>query len=168
MTPRAALTDMIRDGREIYLCGESIAGAPKEIGRPTATEVITSEQQALPSPAHVLAYPDFVAALKNALRDCNRPDLLARNPLLRSHLFTMCESAGPAELRALLCETLDALFANARDEKLRRVIEFTYFWPAPKQEATAERLGLPFSTYRRHLAMALGRLARWLWERSRA
>jgi hypothetical protein len=75
---------------------------------------------------------------------------------------------GPAELRAaLLSETVDALFAGARDEKLRRVIEFTYFRPAPKQEVTAQQLGLAFGTYRRHLTTALDRLARWLWDRER-
>jgi hypothetical protein len=115
----------------------------------------------------VLAYLDFVAALRNALRDFSRPDLLAGNPLLRSRLFAMRDGAGPAELRALLSETVDALFAGARDEKLRRVIEFTYFRPEPKQEVTAERLGLAFGTYRRHLATALDRLARWLWDRER-
>ena len=47
------------------------------------------------------------------------------------------------------------------------MIEFTYFHPGPKQEVTAERLGLAFGTYRRHLATALDRLARWLWDRER-
>jgi hypothetical protein len=32
---------------------------------------------------------------------------------------------------------------------------------------TAERLGLAFGTYRRHLSTALDRLARWLWDRER-
>jgi hypothetical protein len=50
---------------------------------------------------------------------------------------------------------------------LRRVIEFTYFRPAPKQEVTAQQLGLAFGTYRRHLTTALDRLARWLWDRER-
>ena|SRR5216684_5149446 len=77
------------------------------------------------------------------------------------------DGAGPAELWALLSETVDALFAGARDEKLRRVIEFTYFRPAPKQEVTAQQLGLAFGTYRRHLTTALDRLARWLWDRER-
>jgi len=72
-----------------------------------------------------------------------------------------------ANLRALLSETVETLFASPRDEKLRRVIDLTYFRPAPKQEAAAERLGLSFGTYRRYLTTAHGRLARWLWERER-
>jgi hypothetical protein len=153
--------------RELLCDGLLMAGVPERIDTPTATEVVASDPQAPPSPVHGLAYLDFVAAVKNALRDFSRPDLLAANPLLRSRLFAMREGAGPAELRALLSETVDAIFAGARDEKLRRVIEFTYFRPAPKQEVTAQQLGLAFGTYRRHLTTALDRLARWLWDRER-
>jgi TolB-like protein/Flp pilus assembly protein TadD len=115
-----------------------------------------------------LSYAKFVAALKGALRDYNRPDLLARNPLLRSHLFRTNDQAGATDLQALLSKTADQLFASPRDEKLRRVIELTYFRPAPKQEAAADRLGLAFGTYRRHLTTSLTRLAAWLWDRERA
>ena len=66
-----------------------------------------------------------------------------------------------------MSETVSALFGNPRDEKLRRVIELTYFQPAPKQEAVADRLSLSFGTYRRHLTTGRHRLARWLWERIR-
>src|SRR5262249_11009354 len=58
------------------------------------------------------------------------------------------------------------LFGNPRDEKLRRVIELTYFQRASKQEAVADRLSLSFGTYRRHLTTGRHRLARWLWESS--
>jgi TolB-like protein len=111
-----------------------------------------------------LAYADFAAALKSALRDFHCPDLLARNPLLCQEIGNLGASAGPQELKAMLCETVRTLFGNSRDEKLRRVIELTYFQPALKQEAVADRLSLPFGTYRRHLTTARDRLARWLWE----
>ena len=154
--------------RERLCEGLRMAGVPDEIDASAATEAVAS-QPAPPSPppAQGPAYQEFVTALKNALRDYNRPDLLASNLLLRSRLFAAHDGAGPAELQALLSETADALFASARDEKLRRVIEFTYFQPTTKQEVTAERLGLAFGTYRRHLTTALDRLARWLWERER-
>src|SRR5215472_5157225 len=114
--------------------------------------------------ASPLAYEEFVAALKSALRDFHRPDLLAQNPLLRFAADRLGVPAGPAELRAMLSEAVTALFANPRDEKLRRVIELTYFQPGPKQEAVAERLSLAFGTYRRYLATARDRLGRWLWQ----
>ena len=117
------------------------------------------------SPA--LAYAEFAAALKDALRDVHSPDLLARNPLLGGRIGNFGGAVGPAELKALLSETVSTLFDNARDEKLRRVIDLTYFQPGLKQEVVADRLSLSFGTYRRHLSAARERLARWLWERSR-
>jgi len=113
------------------------------------------------------SYSNFAAVLKGALRDYSRVDLLAGNALLRSRLMAARGQGSAADLQALLSETVDTLFANPRDEKLRRVIELTYFRPAPKQEAAADRLGLSFGTYRRHLTTALGRLGRWLWEQEK-
>jgi TolB-like protein len=116
---------------------------------------------------YALAYTDFAAALKDALRDFHSTDLLARNPLLRSGIGSFSGLAGPLQLKTLLSETVSTLFGNPRDEKLRRVIELTYFEPAPKQEVVADRLSLSFGTYRRHLTTGRDRLAHWLWERSR-
>ena len=111
-----------------------------------------------------ITYVEFAAAVRGALRDLHSPDLLARSPLLHHGIGNLDGSAGPSELRALLSEAVGTLFGNPRDEKLRRIIELTYFQPAPKQEAVAERLSLSFGTYRRHLATARDRLARWLWD----
>jgi hypothetical protein len=41
----------------------------------------------------------------------------------------------------------------------------TVFKGAPTQEAAAARLGLPFSTYRRHLTAGIERVTAWLWDR---
>src|ERR1700726_4852402 len=134
----------------------------------------TPELEASPSPAASittvpeLAYAEFVAALKDALRNFHSPDLLARNPLLRGGISNLGALATPLDLKALLSETVSTLFSNPRDEKLGRVIELTYFQPAPKQEAVADRLSLSFGTYRRYLTTGRDRLARWLWESSRA
>ena len=128
------------------------------------------ETQPGPSPAAPIAaldYAGFSTALKSALRDFHRADLLARNPLLRAQIRNLGEAGGPRELKALLVGTVGTLFGNPRDEKLRRVIELTYFQPAPKQEAVADRLSLSFGTYRRYLTAARDRLARWLWENRR-
>ena len=98
------------------------------------------------------------------MRDYHSADLLARNPLLHGGIGNLGGSAGPLDLKALLYESVSTLFGNPRDEKLRRVIELTYFQPAPKQEVVADRLSLSFGTYRRLLTTARERLARWLWE----
>jgi TolB-like protein len=47
---------------------------------------------------------------------------------------------------------------------LYRILDLTYLNPAPKQEAAADRLGLSFSTYRRHLTAGVDRLIEWLWQ----
>jgi DNA-directed RNA polymerase specialized sigma24 family protein len=43
------------------------------------------------------------------------------------------------------------------------VLNRTYLKGAPTQEAAAEVLGLPFSTYRRHLTKAIDQLTELLW-----
>lgn len=112
-----------------------------------------------------MTYEEFATALKDALRNFTRADMLIRSPLLRSRLFAARENAGATDLKTWLKETADELFANPCDERLRQALELGYFRPACKQQAAAERLGLAFSTYRRTLATAVDRLARWLWER---
>jgi hypothetical protein len=113
----------------------------------------------------VLTRSDFDSAIKVALRHYTRTDLLAGNALLHARVLSRGGPSGntPQALRALPGETADSLFANERDRKLYRVLDLTYFNPAPKQEAAAYRLGLPFSTYRRHLTAGVDRLTEWLW-----
>jgi TolB-like protein/tetratricopeptide (TPR) repeat protein len=144
------------------------AGVPEDTDEsvPVSTAVPLLDP-GVPSSQSAWSFPEFAMALKGALRDYSRPDLLADSPLLRSRLMAARGHVNPANLQALLSETVDTLFASPRDEKLRRVIELTYFRPAPKQEAAADRLGLPFGTYRRRLTTALDRLTRWLWDQER-
>ena len=71
----------------------------------------------------------------------------------------------PATLQALLREAADSLRANPKDERLYRALAATFFQPAATQELAAERLGLPFSTYRYHLAGGIRRLTERLWQR---
>ena len=59
---------------------------------------------------------------------------------------------------------MGALRLHPRDDKLLRALERTYLRPAPTQEAAAELLGLPFSTYRRHLSQGVARIVAWLWD----
>jgi hypothetical protein len=115
----------------------------------------------------VLTRIDFEDAVKQALRQYTRADLLTSNPLLRARIV---EHGAPGaatvqDLRDMLVETAETLFGNERDQKLYRVLHLTYLNPAPKQEAAADRLGLPFS--RRHLTMGVRRITDWLWERER-
>jgi hypothetical protein len=116
-------------------------------------------------PILVLSEPEFVDAVRRALRDYTRPDLLAENPLLRSRLIAEREAGSPAvALQALLGEAVAMLKGNPKDEKLYRALWHTYFEPAATQEQTAELLDLPFSTYRYHLTTGVERVAAWLWK----
>lgn len=108
---------------------------------------------------------EFELAVKDALRHYARADLLAGNPLLHAQVLQQRNSEVTIQsLRAMLAETAETLFANSRDQKLYRVLDLTYLNPAPKQEAAADRLGLPFSTYRRQLTSGVGRVIDWLWQ----
>jgi hypothetical protein len=115
----------------------------------------------------VLSQAGFTHAVRQALRDLYRPELLARNPLVRTRLAR--EYAGTDEpnaeaLEGLLRAAVETLRQHPRDDKLLRAVERTYLRPAPTQEAAAEVLGLPFSTYRRHLSQGVGRVVAWLWD----
>ena len=66
-------------------------------------------------------------------------------------------------LRETIVTGIEHVAHEPRAESLGRVLERTYVHAAPTQEAAAQVLDLPFSTYRRHLARALQRLADLLW-----
>lgn len=123
--------------------------------------------RAAPPPLVVLSQPGFAEAVRHALRNYARPDALAGNPLLRSRVLRDAAGPdpGPEALRALLRAAAETMTANPKDEKFYRALHHTYLQPAPTQEAAAELLRLPFSTYRYHLGKGIERVTAWLWER---
>jgi hypothetical protein len=122
-------------------------------------ELAIDEPAAARAPELALSQGEFAAAARQALRDVHRPDALAANPLQRAR---MTRSAG---LDELVEQAVAALRTDPRDAKLARALDRTYLRPAPTQEAAAELLGLPFSTYRRHLTRGVERVVDWLWQR---
>ena len=115
-------------------------------------------------PVLALSHAAFAEAVRGALRDLHRPEALARSPLLRCRLVRDRGGSVDAVVE-LIEEAATVLRADPRDEKLHRALARTYLRPAATQEAAAEALGLPFSTYRRHLTRAVGRVCELLWER---
>jgi hypothetical protein len=127
-------------------------------------------------PLIFLSREDFSDAVKQALQDFARPGGLTGNPLLRSRLVStgstqrVSEAAGKGSrersevLKSKIKEAAETLRAHPRDEKLFRALDQTYLHPAPTQEAAAELLDLPFSTYRRHLTGGIERLTEILWQ----
>ncbi|WP_280455868.1 hypothetical protein [Nocardia brasiliensis] len=107
----------------------------------------------------VLSRPEFDAAVRDALRTLRKPVALGDNPLNRSRLV---QESGKS-LTEVLTEAAQSLLNERGGEKLHRAVGVAYFKGAPTQEVAAELLGLPFSTYRRHLGTAVQRMSELLW-----
>jgi hypothetical protein len=116
-----------------------------------------------------LSQPEFDQAVRRALHDLHRADVLATNPLLGSRVVReRADAQGTPSARALAALVREAaalLAADPRDDKLLRAVDRTYLRPATTQEHAAELLGLPFSTCRRHLTQGVARIVADLWER---
>jgi hypothetical protein len=115
-----------------------------------------------PAPAQVTpptSRLEFDAAVRDAFRDLTRAGALQTNPLLA--LARVRDLGGGQDaLRAMLTEAVEA----PRDVKQYRAVDRTYLRPAPTQERAAESLGLPFTTYSRHLTQGVARVAQALWQ----
>jgi energy-coupling factor transporter ATP-binding protein EcfA2 len=170
--PRAVGADFVVGGRRYGLFAHDFRRVPVDDLLTLVTERILA-QELTPSPPTVrppllvLSQPEFDQAARQALRDLRRPDLLARNPLLRTRLVR--DRSGEVEpsapvLEALVCAAVETLGEHPRDDKLLRAVERTYVRPAATQERAAAALGLPFSTYRRHLTRGVDRVVAWLWD----
>ncbi len=121
-----------------------------------------------PPPASLLRPPPldrarFAAAIRSALPDLRRPDRLAASPLMGSSLAATPGGASGERLRATIEDAIGCLGDQPRGDLLGSVLQRTFVRAAPTQEAAAEVLGLPFSTYRRHLAKALEQVTDLLW-----
>jgi hypothetical protein len=155
----AVLARVRHGGRDVTVYGWDRRRLPlEEFLELTGRRELTGETG--PPPAELLRPAPlrrdaFDDAVRTALRDLNRPERLAAGPLAGTAL-------GP-DLRGALLAGIARLADEPRGEPLRRVLERTYLHAAPSQEAAAEVLGMPFSTYRRHLVRATARLADLLW-----
>ncbi len=100
----------------------------------------------------------FDAAVRSALEQLTRPDRLAGSPLVGSRFAATVD-----DLRPVIEAAIDRLAEEPKGEQSRAVLRRTFVRPASTREAAAEVLGLPFSTYRRHLAKAIDHLTEQLW-----
>lgn len=121
-------------------------------------------------PLVVLSQTEFNDALREALRVLGQPHELRNSPLLRSRLVV--EQAGThastaervAALQTLVQEACTLLQASPRDAKAQRALDYALLHPTITQEQAAEALGLPFSTFRRHLRDGMSRVIALLWQ----
>jgi AAA ATPase domain len=170
--PRAEGADFSVGGRRYGVFAHDFRQVPigallERITERALAQDITPSPTTIKPPLLVLSQTEFDASVRQALRDLRRPDLLARNPLLRTRLVhdRAGDEASAATLGALVREAIETLREHPRDDKLLRAVERTYVRPAATQERAAEALGLPFSTYRRHLTQGVDRVVGWLWDR---
>ncbi len=112
----------------------------------------------------VLAHPEFDAAVRQAMRDLHREDLLRRNPLSRARVVAG-DGSRRQPLADVLREAVATLATDSRDDRLWRAVQATYVSASRTQEAAAAVLGLPYSTYRRHLSQGMDRVVAALWRR---
>jgi AAA ATPase domain len=119
------------------------------------------------APLVVFSESEFSECVRQALRDYTSPAALSASMLLRSRVVIDVAGgeAAVASLRALLREAVERLGTVTRDAKFYRALLYTYIQPAESQERAAERLGIPFGTYRYHLAQGTARVVAWLWQR---
>jgi hypothetical protein len=113
---------------------------------------------------------DFGAAVRAALKDLGRPDLLAASPLTRTAMVARAGAdVDPGRaLDQVIREAAAVLQDSARDRRAYRALHHTYLQPAGTQQRAAELLDLPMSTYRRHLAEGVERLTALLWRQEQA
>jgi hypothetical protein len=141
----------------LTVLGERELGTPVTVQAAAPTLVVLNE-------------PDFAEAVRAALHDLSRADRLRDNPLLWSRIVAERVAADAdtaarvAALQQMLRTAIGALAAHPRDARLQRALHHTYVQPAPTQEAAAELLDLPFSTYRRHLKDGVQRVVQMLWQ----
>jgi hypothetical protein len=170
--PRAEGADFVVGDRRYGLFAHDFRRVPVEAMTERWTERALADDALLlpaatPEPELlVLSHTDFDAAVRQAMRDLHRPDLLARNPLLRTRLVVSRDGAtGAQALEEVLRAAASSLAGDPRDDKLFRALDRTYLRSSRTQEAAAAVLGLPFSTYRRHLRQGLDRVVDWMWQR---
>ncbi|MFI6540975.1 AAA family ATPase [Nonomuraea sp. NPDC050547] len=114
----------------------------------------------------VLSQAEFAEAVRQALRQLPRKDALAGSPLTRTRLIAERGGQNPATaLGDLLRQAIDDLGEDPRSAKLHRALSVTFLRGTPTQELAAERLGLPLTTYRRHLTAGIERVRAGLWHR---
>ena len=130
--------------------------------------------EAPPAPLVVLSRDGFETAVREALRDYARPHKLRASPLLRSRLVR--DVAPEAEddtdrleaLRIAIAEVASLLDESPREAPYGRALSAAYLDPAPSQALAAEKVGVPFSTFRRHLGRGVDHVVEELWRRETA
>lgn len=107
----------------------------------------------------------FDQAVRDLLQHWHAPQAWIRNPLMQSTWVAsaMRPQETPAEaLRRLVSDAVASLDRHPRSRRFHQALVATFLEPAGTQERAAERLGVPYGTYRYQLATGLKRLCEHL------
>ncbi len=116
----------------------------------------------------VLSHPDFRDAVRDALKSMHDPEQLGFNPLAGTRLVQerLGEQEQPGDvLHSVLVQAIESMRSRPGKGRQLRAVERTYVKGPVTQEVAAEVLGLPFSTYRRHLSQGVDMVVELLWHR---
>ncbi|WP_437089703.1 ATP-binding protein [Streptomyces sp. enrichment culture] len=100
----------------------------------------------------------FTEGVLEALRTWHTPRAFATSVLLDSPLVPPGSSNPAADLRAAILTAVDAMQTDPAGVKAHEALTATYITASRTHKAAARRLGVPYGTYRRHLALAKERL----------
>ncbi len=150
--------------------------AENEMSEPSASATTSSESSTRNAPSSPLApvllsEEEFALSVRDALKNMTRPAVLQTNPLLRSRLLlervgvetVTTSSQKIALLQQVLRETCEHLATSGRTERWYQALRRRYLEPAATQEAAADEMDVPFSTFRRYLKSGLERVTEELW-----
>ena len=120
-------------------------------------------------PLVVLSKADFEEAAREAIKGLVQPGILLESDLLHSRL--VADRVDPDADDVKRAQVLDTLVREAiasvatvrKGETYHPALETMFIRPAPSQAIGAERLDLPFSTFRRHLARGIELVVEALW-----
>jgi hypothetical protein len=141
------------------LAARETAGRPLAVAPPAGAATL-----------RVLDEDGFAAAVRRTLADLGRADRLAASPLLRARFVArrVSADAGTADRAAALQDAVREAAAQLQSapKSLRgyRALHHTYLQPAETQQAAADLLRLPMSTFRRHLTEGVRELTTLLWQ----
>ena len=108
----------------------------------------------------------FEDAVTEALRTWHAPREFATSVLLRSRLVPPGSGDPVADLRGAILAAVDTLRVDPAGVKAHEALTATYLSASRTHKAAARRLGVPYGTYRRHLALAKERVIEELRRRT--
>ena len=153
------------DGRRQHVFGRDWRRQPVEEWADDRVRAAAPVASWGPRSADLLPRKAFEKGILEALRTWRAPREFATSVLLRSHLVRP-DSADPVtDLRDAITAALDALRVDPAGVKAHDALTATYISASGTHKATARRLGVPYGTYRRHLALAKERLVAHLLAR---